>query len=474
MMLSYHSAFIFAPYYIIMKHIPSIIFVIFSLSIFMSCATKKEVVYVPVKSPDIVKNFYTDIVINYKLDKSGIIDTFNNAISDVFKSNFDIPEYDVKMTLSKPKSAAVEIEGKSILVVVPVTVNVEKKTFLTDLKAKGTLEMSFVTDLDMDSMWNMKTKTSLSFHRWIEKPKLSVAGLNIPIENISDIILKKSKQKIEESIDQSVNDNFSVRQKMKENMAMFDQPMLMDSAAWLNIKPELIHLNKVRNGRVTSSGKIGIKGYSTFSTYKPKANLVSQNLPKLFWSEEIPDSSIFRIVSNIRMADINPIIKSNLDGKTFTTGDKSITLSNIITNCDYEFLRVVTDISGSADGTLIIKGKPKYDALANSFYMDNVDIQFKTKNVIHKAAAWIAEGKIRNELESKMKFNINDALKDVQKNIDDQLNQFNKTYDMEMKIGIGGADVESFQLKPGEIEALMKTKFYLEVRIKDFRSFGKF
>lgn len=73
--------------------------------------------------------------------------------------------------------------------------------------------MSFVTDLDMDSMWNMKTKTSLSFHRWIEKPKLSVAGLNIPIENISDIILKKSKQKIEESIDQSVNDNFSVRQK---------------------------------------------------------------------------------------------------------------------------------------------------------------------------------------------------------------------------------------------------------------------
>jgi hypothetical protein len=50
----------------------------------MSCATKKEVVYVPVKSPEIVKNFYTDIVINYKLDKSGIIDTFNNAISMIF------------------------------------------------------------------------------------------------------------------------------------------------------------------------------------------------------------------------------------------------------------------------------------------------------------------------------------------------------------------------------------------------------
>lgn len=457
-----------------MKHIPFLFFSIFIVIIFVSCATKKEVVYVPVKTPETVKNFYTDMVINYKLDKTGITDTFNNAINDIFKSNFDIPEYDVKMTLSKPKSAAVEIEGKNILVIVPVTVNVEKKTFLTDLKAKGTLEMSFVTDLDLDSVWNMKTKTTLSFHRWIEKPKLSIAGLNLPIETISDVVIKKSKQKIEESIDQSVKESFSVRQKMKENLAIFDQPMLMDSAAWLNVKPEQINLNKVRNGRVSASGKIGIKGYSTFSTYKPAANLVSQNLPKLYWSEDIPDSSVFRLISNIRMADINPLLKANLDGKTFSTGDKSITLRNIITNCDYEFLRVVTDISGSANGTLIIKGKPKYDPLTNSFYMDNTDIQFKTKNVIHKAAAWIAEGKIRNELESKMKFNINDALKDVQKSIDDQLKEFNKTYDMEMKIGIGGADVESFQLKPGEIEALMKTKFYLEVRIKDFRSFGKF
>ena len=106
--------------------------------------------------------------------------------------------------------------------------------------------------------------------------------------------------------------------------------------------------------------------------------------------------------------------------------------------------------------------------------MENIDIQFKTKNVIHKAAAWIAEGKIRNELESKMKFNINESLSEVQKNIDSQLKEFNSKYDLEMKIVIGGADVESFQLKPGEIEALMKTKFYLEVRIKDFRSFNRF
>lgn len=168
------------------------------------------------------------------------------------------------------------------------------------------------------------------------------------------------------------------------------------------------------------------------------------------------------------------MIKANLDGKTFTSGDKSITLSNIITNCDYEHLRIVTDITGSVNGTLIIKGKPKYDAVNNEFYMDNIDIQLKTKNILHKAAAWIGEGKIRNEMESKMKFSINKTIEEVQKNIDTQLKVINNKYDLEMKIGIGSADVESFELKPGQIEAQMKSKFYLEVNIRNFRSFNKF
>ncbi len=441
-----------------------------------ACGSKKEVVYVPVKNTDVTKNFYTELIINYRLDKSGIRDTFNAAIADAFKANFDIPDYDIKMTLSKPKEASVEIEGKSVLVVVPVTVNVEKKTFLADLKAKGTLEMSFITDVEVDSIWSMKTKTSLSFHRWIEKPKLSVAGLNLPIETISDVVIKKSKPMIEKSIDDAVKENFTLKQKMKENMKMFDQPFQMDPTvnAWLNIKPEKMLLNKITNSKFTATGKIGIKALSTFTTYKPAPNVVSMNVPKMYWNENLPDSSVFRLISDIKMADINPMIKTSLDGKTFTAGERSITLSNIVTNCDYEYLRVVTDVAGAVNGTLIIKGKPKYDMVSNSFYMENIDIQLKTKNVIHKAAAWIAEGKIRHELESKLKFSIKETISEVQKNMDAQLKQFNEKYNMEMKIGIGSVDVESFELKPGQIEALMRSKFYLEIRIKDFRSFNKF
>lgn len=430
----------------------------------------------PQRTHEMLKNFYTDIVINYKLDKSGIKDTFNRAIAEAFKGNFDIPEYDVKMTLTKSSDAAVEIEGQNILVVVPIHIQVLKKTFLTNFKAQGTLEMSFISELIIDSMWNSKTKTSLSHHRWIEKPKLSVLGIDLPITAISNVVIDKSKPMIETGIDDAVRENLTLKQKMKETMAIFNQaiPLDPDSKTWLKIDPEKIHLNKVINSRFTAAGKIQLIGRSTLTSYKPKEISSAPAVPKMYWKENIPDSSVFRVYADIKTMDINAILSTNLNGQTFTANDKSITLSNIITNTDYENIRVVTDVAGAVNGTLIIKGKPKYDAVANAFYMEDIDIQLKTKNVIHKAAAWIGEGKIRNELEKKLRFSITETLVTVQNKIDQHIETFNKKYDLEMKVAVGSADVESFELKPGQIEALMKAKFYLELKIKDLKSFKKF
>lgn len=55
----------------------------FCILVMNSCGTKKEVVVAP--PPNVKRNLYSDIVINYKLDKSGIRDTFNHAIDDALK-----------------------------------------------------------------------------------------------------------------------------------------------------------------------------------------------------------------------------------------------------------------------------------------------------------------------------------------------------------------------------------------------------
>lgn len=451
-----------------------IVFSFITIMLFTNCTTKKEIV--PTTLGIIEKNFQTDLVINYKLDKTGIQDTFNNAISEALRGNFDIPEYDIKMILSKPSTATVEITGKDILVKVPIGLYLEKKTFLTTLSAHGVLQMSFISNIDIDSIWNLSTKTILSEYKWVNRPQLTIAGVNIPIQTIANAAIKQSKQYIETAIDQSIKENLTLKDKMAENMKIFKEPFRIDTSmnGWLSIKPQAFRINKVNNQQFAAYGKIEVKGTSTFTTYKPPVQQSVPSLPKVFWSEHIPDSSIFRIVADIKTFDINPFIKANLEGKTFTEGGKSITLSNIVTNCDYQYFKVTTDVAGTINGTLLIKGKPQYDARKNEFYMDNIDIELRTKNVIHKAAAWIGEGKIRKELESMLKFPINSYLSNAQKNIDVFLKDFYTAYGIALRVGIGRIDLESFELQPGVINAVLRSKLYLEVGISDFRSFNKF
>lgn len=418
----------------------------------------------------------SQIVLNYRLDKKTLQDTFNVGIDESLSEEFVIPEYDLKMKLSKSDIAKVEIEGKNILVIVPINVWVEKKTFLSTLKARGTLEMTFLTQFDIDTLWNLKTATNLSYHRWIEKPKLGIAGISIPITFLSDNVLKRSKNEIEKTIDEAIRDNFLLKDKMAELLTAFDEPQQFDPTfrAWVHFKPSHFELNNIVNSRFTARGKIRITGTTVFSTYKPERDASPQKMPQVSWSETLPDSSIIKIVSDIKTYDINTLLKENIDGKTFSADGKSITLSNIVTNCDFEKMRITTDVQGSFNGKLFISAIPQYDKDKNRFQLKISDIKFKTKNIFHSAAAWLGENKIKNEIEKKLVFNIDDQVAEVQKSINTYTKNLQDTYDMDLNIKLGSVVIEKFKLYPGQIEAILAARVHLDAHIKDLRKFSQF
>lgn len=417
----------------------------------------------------------SQIVLNYRLDKKTIQDTFNMGIDEALSDEFVIPEYDLKMKLSKPDAAQVEIEGKNILVMVPVKVWVEKKTFLSTLKARGTMEMTFLSKFDIDTLWNLSTDTELSYHRWIEKPKLDIAGLNIPITYISDQILKRSKGMIESTIDDAIRDNFLLRQTMGELLSVFNQPQQFDPTlrAWVQFKPQRFELSPVMNSRYTARGKIYIKGTTLFTTYPPGADDDVKKLPGVFWTESIQDSSVIRIVSDIKTYDINNMLKENIEGKTFSSDGKSITLSDIVTNCDYEKMRITASVHGSFNGKIFISALPGYDKNENRFQLKITDIKFKTRNIFHRAAAWIGQSKIKSEFEKKLVFQIDDQVKDVQETINSYTENLRENYDMDLNIKLGSIVIDKFTLYPGQIEAVLVARAHIDAHIKDLRKLSK-
>jgi hypothetical protein len=152
------------------------------------------------------------------------------------------------------------------------------------------------------------------------------------------------------------------------------------------------------------------------------------------------------------------------------SGNYHITLSNIQITSDDDYLTVTTDVAGSANGTIIISGKPTYDKASNTFYTQQVDIKFKTKNVVKKAASWIAEGYIRKELEKMLKISLDEQLPFVQQTLDQSLKEINEANGYHLKIKLADFEADAFQLKPGAIEAVISARFLMDLSIQDFRS----
>ncbi|MBK6784394.1 MAG: DUF4403 family protein [Saprospiraceae bacterium] len=129
---------------------------------------------------------------------------------------------------------------------------------LVDFKAKGVVELTFITKFEMDSLWNFTSKTDLSYYKWLEKPVLKMGGLQIPIEPLSDVIISKSKAMIVESIDDAIIENFTIKSTIQKSIQVFKEPIQLDpeNGGYLTLTPSVIKLTSLKNSKLHSSGKI--------------------------------------------------------------------------------------------------------------------------------------------------------------------------------------------------------------------------
>jgi hypothetical protein len=154
------------------------------------------------------------ITINYSLNKKGIRDTFQYFIDSYMTDPLHIPEYDLMAVFKRNASMNIEFDGRKVLIELPLSVFVKKKTFLGDIDADGDLVLSLISELNIDPLWQFSTKTRLVSHSWTKKPKLNI-GISIPIETLSNKILERIKPEIEKNIDDNMRSGFDLKSKIQ-------------------------------------------------------------------------------------------------------------------------------------------------------------------------------------------------------------------------------------------------------------------
>ncbi len=442
--------------------------------ILLSCGGSKKITEAPrpVEIDNFVApNLYSTININYKINKKGLTDTFNFVMDDMTKLPMVFPDYDVTAKLKRNGNVNVAVEGKSVKVTLPLDVEVIKKTFIKDFKANGTLELSFLTNFEIDKFWNLTTKTSLMQHKWIKAPKIDLGAINLPIESLSNLIISKSKLDLEKNIDQSIKETYDLKSIMAEVAKFTLSPYELNDVfgGWLQMTADSAYMIPAVNTANYTEGKISMKTKMNLSSYKPRE--YKPTAPPFAWKNKIQDSSQMRFLMELEYDYMTRIAQDNFVGQTFSEGDKSIEVLDVKVGKKDGKLEITTKVKGSFNGDLSVRGLPAFDNSTKILYAKNVDVSVKTGNVLHSAAAWLLKGKIKSQLDQMLKFPISNQLANVQKQVDDQVDEMNKIYKMKMKVGIGDISIDNVILRPDRANAYVTLKLKLDTVLENLAFF---
>ena len=231
-------------------------------------------------------------------------------------------------------------------------------------------------------------------------------------------------------------------------------------------------MSQIRNEEDWSRGNLTVHTKTKITDHNPNEVIPGLKLPDFSWEEELDDTSHINIVMDVSYENINGYLKQNFVGQTFSNDGKNITIEDIHLRSSGDKLVADAKVSGSFNGDLQISGKPIFDNDKEAFYTEDIDVQVKTKNILHKAGAWIAKGKIKNKLQELLYFSISDNLNAVQEKVNNEVGKYSKAGQLDLKADIKRVMVNKFVLSPDKIHAFVTLNVYLEAAIQDMRVFN--
>lgn len=353
--------------------------------------------------------------------------SLNQQLQGTLYEDNDMNDGDkMMMRAEKVDDVKLQMRGQTIRYEVPVKVWVRYNAGITRLEADGEIAMNFNTDFDIDRDWNMETVTNIETYEWLKQPRLRVAGMNLPVGFIADIILKRSKTVITQSIDQQVQENFNLRKMVEDVWKQMFDPVLVSPEynTWLLVNPQNIGMTPLVTDEQSISSVIVVESLPRVSLGERPEAMGATDLPPFIFRDTTLNDFVIRLRTDVPYEEAERLAKQELLGETFSEGKRSVTIEDLELYGQGNKLIVNTKLSGSYNGSIYLTGRPVYNPKKNVVDIKDLDFTLETRNFLHKSAAWLLKGTLRKRIEENMNFLLQYNLDELKNQLQEQLNNY--------------------------------------------------
>lgn len=193
---------------------------------------------------------------------------------------------------------------------------------------------------------------------------------------------------------------------------------------WLQINPQRLRINSLVARNDSLNINLGLSAKPMISFEKPTET--SSWLPNITDFSNRPGFNIF-LDAVLNYDSLSRILNMQVEGQEFVIDKGPVKKKFIVKDCQLygannERLIIRVNFGGSNSGTLYLVGKPVYDHTTRTLQITDIDFDIRSKNALLKAADWLFNRRIVNEIGKYAKYDLTAYIDTAKSSINQQLN----------------------------------------------------
>ncbi|GJM36053.1 MAG: hypothetical protein DHS20C18_50540 [Saprospiraceae bacterium] len=366
--------------------------------------------------------------------------TINQQIEGIIYEDDTFDDGDKMMVKAEKKSnISLRIDSQMVKYQVPLGLWIKYDLGLGKVSADAEITLDFSTAFVVNDNWTIETQTNVTGYEWQKKPRLSMAGLSIPVGFVGNLILNRSREFIGRSLDEQVAQNLRLDTLIGDTWKQLFEPIPVapEYNAWLVINPQKIGMTplEAKDGALESILKVDALPTIILGD-KPQVD-IPQSLPPFHYEPGADDDIELHLKTEISYLEAERIAKNQLLGERFEQGKNAVTIEDIQLYGQGNNIVVNTRLSGSYNGSIFLTGKPVFNEKRGSIDVEDLNFTLETRNFLFKSAGWLLKSTIKNKIKDNLNFLLDYNLGEIESQIKEQLQDFEVTKGTKLKGELG-------------------------------------
>ena len=447
--------------------------------LFTSCKTlqieKPNESYLPSNLAPAVSELPLQVEIDIKKLEASI----NKKMNGLIFEGSNISNNDLAVKVWKAQNFTFSISNNVIEYRVPLKVwtrfawKVEKFGFTVgdQYEANGSIALTYKTTIGIDKNWKLVSKTTASGYEWIETPKINVIGVTVPVTPVANLALSQCDKLISAQIDKTLAESIDLKKYVGQAWTEVQKPRQVstENNLWIRITPKDIYVSPF----TTTSNKLNLAvslnaQIESFMGAQPSANTLVA-LPPFKYVNRPAQQFNLNIGADVTFDKISEMAKKQLLNKTFTEGDKTITITDLSIFGSNGKAVFVADVIGSLKGRIYFTGNMVYNPEKFAVEITEPAFEVKTSNALVKSASWLLRGMILKKIAPHLTYPIKDNLEKMKSDINQMLSNYSIMDGVAIQGKLNSINVIDLSLVPGAVRIQANVKGNIAMKVQDLK-----